>query len=489
MVPPIKKASEATIPPGPIAAEPDQPILTLPTGELEIVEPKDTAEQRHIRPIIETDARLRNGPSPPPTPDRSLLPTVTYHPLYKGSQPARTVHEAINALSLDQRIEQMPSYPAPVPGVYCLIRPSSTEQTVAFQPSSGARIEQYGVSAFRARAYELAQQEIAELAREKQTVRKQGIRYTLMGAGIGISAVTFAIAATWGIKGEVDSGRFFEANHATATDRAQFARNTYEEVAIDLKELEQRTGGLNQTYNNIKNDAKNIDGTLITAKFNAESARAQADETTSILTDQVQLTSTFWELLDVLEPRIKEAKEDTTSNLYALQTMQRTLDAWDAIPARAQEIRATLQYRFPAYQLAASLLQKFGKSNADMHKQQVAYLKALKDETKRDLVASITTQLAGNPDPQLFHATVAAYAQFTAQNTEKPKNSKIVYDGQQIKIEADNCIDATVTLANTLNIAVPLKERFIAIEQTSCKPNGQDLNTQANFKGTYNWGI
>ncbi len=481
-----------TVPPQPIPPVTDN-IPTLPTGELQIVETKDTAEQQIAKPASQKPTQ-----APPPSPERALLPTLTYHALYIGRKPASSVDDAIKALELNIPIDNLPSHANPVPGIYSLVRssrpgqattlnPTGVEQIIAYQPSLGTRTEEWRVGAFRAHAYDIAQQEISTLKKEKQIIKKQGIRNTLIGAGIGTTAVTLAIAFTWGLKGHVDSGRFFETNHASAQDRITYAHNSYEEVAGKLKTAEEQTAQLQEKVTTLETKLTEVTGKLTSAKFNAESAIQQTDSALASLLDQTALVDNFWTLSDDLEIRQKTATEQATSNLYALHTMQRTLDAWNAIPAHAKEVQDTLQYRFPAYQMAAGLLQKLGKSNADIQKQQVTYLRALKDQTKRELEASIITQLAGNPDPQMLHATVAASAQFAAENTAKPVNPNVTYHGGLIEIKADNCITATATLANVLNISVPIKEKFIAVEQSVCKPNGTDIRTQKDFTG-YHWG-
>src|SRR3989338_3248320 len=208
----------------------------LGTGQIEIMDVDEHSVVQKEHPPIKRPAKQISNP--PPTPDVALLPDVVYYPLHVGKSPAITVQDAVRALSLDPRFEDMQSFEQPQLGVYCLARPTSPHRATPTNPlGPEVTIAYLGVgkgpkdhpqvwlrSAFTAYANEQSIGDIDRLRDEKVAAQRRGWSLFSIGTGIGLGVTLAAIATTWTYKGLDDSNRYASMNKATAEERLTLAK-------------------------------------------------------------------------------------------------------------------------------------------------------------------------------------------------------------------------------------------------------------------------
>ena len=484
----------------------EEEVTKLGTGELEVVPQTIPPPERTVAPpiastTVSSPPRAIKSVAPPPAPEVSLLPDTIYYALYVGKKPATSVQEAVQAINLDLQFEKLQSFTTSLPGVYCLGRPARVAHASTLDPTAADYTISYiKVDAspqdkpltwrrevFFAYANEQSQKEIAELKKENNAAQRKGLKRALLGYGLGLAGATMAVAVSWGLKGYVDSGRYFEANLASAQNRETFAKGSLDDVALQLKNVEQQVDIQTIATNKISQTIDSVVTRSNIAKTNSELARTGSDSALASVVEQETLLNAYWEETDLLEARLKIASENAASNLYSLHTQQRILDAWDELGNRTKNLAQYLHARFPAYMLASSVINKMAKSNSDMNHQFVNYIREIKQLTNNQLKAAITIELTANPNPQLLHNAATEYAAYLAENTSTPPNQDIHFEGGKINITANNCADAITTLGNIFNLTAEQKVIFNPSETTFCAPKGVDIRTTPGFK-SYSWG-
>ncbi len=490
--------------------QPDEEVIQLGTGEIDQVEPTSAQVPPKIteQPVAKQTTRSHPQSTqklvagPPPAPEASLIPEVVYYPLHLGKKPAISVHDAVGALSLDLKFENMSSFSEPVPGIYCVGRPTKISRASTLDPT-GAELTIYYLpinydnnnkphewtfDAFKAYAYDSSLKEGAQLRTEIRSQRQKKIISTSIGYGLGLAGATFAVAVSWGLKGYVDAGRFFEANLSSAEQRTTYAQSELERVALSLKNVEQSASSLNTQLTDLKTRVEHTTTNIGVASNNARLAKQETIIIDTDLISQQFLLDDFWDRIIDIEHRSEGAKQELESIYSLQQTYQERLNSWDHLQNQVAHFGETLQRRYPAYQSAGRMLGKMRKSNYEMNTQFTNYISAIKKLTAWQLQSSIIAQLSSTIDPHLFQSSVNTYATFIAENNSVPKNPNITYEDGLIFITASDCVQAVTLLSNIFEIDKNSQSKFVSAESPVCNQEGIDINATSHFKGSYVFG-
>ncbi len=423
------------------------------------------------------------------------------------------MQEAVQALALDIRYEDLPSFDRPQAGVYCLARPTNPNRATPTDPSGpevtiaylrvdkaqNDKPQTWLRSAFTAYANQQSIDEIKFLRDQRTAERRKGWAKTALGASIGLGAAIVAIVSTWTYKELADGHRYASMNQVAAEKRLALAHSEIERVGVEFKAYEERIGQVQQANQRfiatleerateLENKGAQVDMRVGLVQSDLTTMQNYIDRISDdIIFMQEATLSSIWGDLNSIETHIITAGEELASRETQLDNYKSILNAWDQLGSRANHFGQMLQARYPAYQYAAQMLGRMNRNETDMNRQAIAYLSQLRDLTEVQLRSTALMRMDGS-DSALFHQSVNEWAAFKAQFTSPPKNTNIKYAGNSILITATNCDEAIAMMGNILDIPPLYQAKFKDTASGICKPSGNDLRTAPSFPGHYKFG-